>query len=125
MFSFAHRGSFDNLETFLKRMLKGDIFATLDAYAAEGVQALSANTPKETGRTAASWSSQVRYSNGNYIIEWHNSNVNKGVNISIILQYGHGTGTGGYVHGIDYINPALRPTFDRIAEKVWRAVQAA
>lgn len=125
MIEIGHSGSFSKLETFLFKMRKGDIYAQLEAYAQEGVNALIEYTPKDTGVTAASWGYTVSKSQGQVSIVWTNTSSNKGVNIAIILQYGHGTGTGGYVQGRDYINPALKPVFDEIAEKVWRAVVTA
>ena len=125
MFSFHHKGSFKNLDRFLLRVLKGDIYAELEMYAQEGVYALQSLTPRDSGLTANSWDYEIDRGGGNYPISWNNTNVNNGVNIAVILQYGHGTGTGGYVAGYDYINPALKPIFDAIAEKVWRAVRNA
>lgn len=125
MIEFGHRGSFSRLETFLLKMRKGDIYAKLEHYAQQGVNALIDSTPKDSGITAASWGYEIVKTQGQLTITWTNTSSNKGVNIAIILQYGHGTGTGGYVQGRDYINPALRPVFDQIAEKVWKAVTSA
>ena len=94
----------------------------LDKYGREGVAALASATPIESGKTASSWYYEIKNSNGSATISFYNSNVNKGVPIAIILQYGHGTGTGGWVQGRDYINPAIQPVFDRIAEEAWREV---
>ena len=94
----------------------------LEKYAKEGVSALAAATPIDSGKTASSWGYEIEVSGDSATIHWTNSNENKGVNIAVILQFGHGTGTGGYVQGRDYINPAMRPVFDRIAEEVWREV---
>lgn len=123
MFQLISRGSFKNLERFIKRAMKKDIYAQLDAYAQAGVDALRSATPVDSGITSASWSYEIDDSRGRYTIAWKNSNINKGVPIAIILQFGHGTGTGGYVAGRDYINPAIKPTFDKISEKVWQAVK--
>lgn len=101
------------------------ILNTLKKYGEIGVNALSVATPKRSGLTASSWYYDIKTSNGQYSIEWKNSNIVKGVNIAIVLQYGHGTGTGGYVKGIDYINPALKPVFDRIADDLWKEVTNA
>ena len=87
-----------------------------------GVDALAAATPVDTGKTAASWTYEIEKKNGSYSIVWLNTNVNKYVNIALILQYGHGTRNGGYVKGRDYINPAIQPIFDKIAEDAWREV---
>lgn len=120
-----HRGSFKKVETFLDRMAKGDLYKALDRYAKEGVVALQANTPQDSGETAASWDYSINRSGRSLTITWTNTNVVNGVPIAIILQYGHGTGTGGYVQGQDYINPAMKPVFDRIADNVWRVVTTA
>lgn len=97
----------------------------LQKYGQQGVAALSAATPVESGTTANSWSYEIKTSGQSATIYWSNSNVNKGVNIAVILQFGHGTGTGGYVQGRDYINPAMRPIFDKIAEEAWMEVVKA
>lgn len=123
--SFKVSGSFDNTLRFLRRMLKGEPWATLHDLGQEGVSALQAYTPIDTGETANSWSYEIVDESGQYKIIWSNSHVNDGVNIAVILQYGHGTGGGGYVVGRDYINPALRPTFDKIVDRMWKAVTSA
>lgn len=92
----------------------------LDKYGQEGVMALQENTPKETGLTASSWYYEIVKTNTGYSIQWKNSNIQNGVPIAIILQYGHATGTGGYVEGTDYINPAIGPIFERIAKNAWK-----
>ena len=97
----------------------------LDKYGQKGVDALASATPRESGETANSWSYEITGGDGNYAIQWNNSHVNKGVNIAIILQYGHGTGTGGYVVGRDYINPAVQPIFDEMAETIWKEVESS
>lgn len=122
MITLSSSGNFDRTFRFLKKMQNLRIQNILEKYAQQGVQALSQATPLDTGRTASSWSYEVEVGNETATIHWMNSNVNKGVNIAVILQFGHGTGTGGYVQGRDYINPAMRPIFDRIAEEVWREV---
>ena len=116
------RGNFNNLASFLRAMKEPTIAQILDSYGQQGVSALAAYTPYLSGATASGWYYEVSSTEGSYIIQWSNSNVNKGVSIALILQYGHGTGTGGYVVGRDYINPALQPIFDKIAEQVWREV---
>lgn len=121
-FNVRTTGSFQNTERFLNRMKRGDIYATLDKFGLEGVNALQSNTPIDSGRTSTSWTYEIVKQRGSYAIVWNNENVVNGVNIAVILQYGHGTGTGGYVQGRDYINPALRPIFDRMAETVWKEV---
>lgn len=125
MISYTVKGSFKNLEAFLGKMSKADIFAALDVYAQEGVRALRAATPVDSGVTASSWGTKVEKTRGSYTISWTNTHIVSGVPIAIILQYGHGTGTGGYVAGRDYINPAMKPIFDKIAEQAWKVVTSA
>lgn len=119
---FNHRGNFNNTERFFKRARKMDFFRNLEKYAQEGVAALSSATPVDSGLTAASWDYEIKKGNGKISIYWTNSNINNGVPIAVILQYGHGTNGGGYVQGRDYINPAIRPIFDKIAENAWKEV---
>jgi hypothetical protein len=116
------RGSFAITQAFLKRLEERQYLRVLSRYGAVGVQALSEATPKDSGLTASSWTYEVKMRDGNPGIFWSNGNVNNGVNIAIILQYGHGTGTGGWVEGVDYINPALKPIFDKLIDDVWREV---
>lgn len=124
--TISSTGSFDNTDNFFSHMLSGSIFNSLDQYAQRGVEALSAATPEHTGKTANSWSYEVEKSGGNYSIHWTNSDVDEdGTPIVILLQYGHGTGTGGYVQGRDFITPAIVPIFDQISNDVWKAVQQA
>lgn len=123
--SFSSKGSFDNVEVFLKRMSRGEIFKQLEAFGAEGVAALSVATPLDSGKTARSWTYKVTQTFGHSTITWSNTHIENGVSIAIILQYGHGTGTGGYVEGRDYINPAIKPIFDKIADRTWKAVTSA
>lgn len=125
MSTFKHRGGFSKTEKFLNAMSGKRYLNALDAYGKEGVAALSAGTPKDTGLTASSWTYEIERTDSTTTLSWLNTNVNNGVNIAIILQYGHGTGTGGYVAGQDYINPAMKPIFDKISEKVWKEVQTA
>lgn len=125
MITFESSGSFKNTEAFLKRMSKGDIFQTLDAYGRQGVAALASATPSDSGVSADSWAYQVERKSGVYTITWTNSHMVAGVPIVILIQYGHGTGTGGYVQGRDFINPAIQPLFDKIANDVWKAVTSA
>ena len=120
-----HKGNFDHLDRFLKAMTKRVWMKKLAQYGEQGVEALRNATPKTTGKTAESWSYEIREESGNVVISWKNSNVNKHVNIAVILQYGHGTRNGGYVKGIDYINPALKPVFDEIANSAWKEVISA
>ena len=123
MITFKHRGSFKNTETFFKKLLKRDFLSNLDKYGKMGVEALSAATPRDTGKTADSWDYSIEESKNGVKIVWTNSNVNKGVNIALLLQYGHGTRNGGYVMGRDYINPAMQPIFEQILESAWGEVK--
>lgn len=122
MVSFKHRGNFNRIDKFLNKMQKRDYLNILDTYGRMGVDLLSSNTPVDSGKTSESWTYEIERTNDKTTIRWLNTNVNNGVNIAIILQYGHGTGTGGYVQGRDYINPAMRPVFDKIAEQAWKEV---
>lgn len=119
---FKHRGNLKKTTKFLERTVKEDYLKNLDKYGQEGVNALSLATPVDTGKTAASWDYRIEKTGPGVKLVWTNSNVNKGVNIAIILQYGHGTRNGGYVQGRDYINPAIRPIFDKIADDAWKEV---
>jgi hypothetical protein len=125
MIEIKSKGSFQTTEKFLKRMDKGDIFASLASYGERGVNALSNATPTRTGQTAGSWTYTVEKKRGLYSIVWHNTHVVDGRPIAILLQYGHATGTGGYVQGRDYINPAIQPIFDQIAADVWKVVTSS
>lgn len=117
-----HKGDFSKTEKFFNTLLNRDYLNVLDQYGKEGVAALSAATPKDSGKTAESWDYNIVSNNKQTKLVFTNSNTNNGVNIAIILQYGHGTRNGGYVVGRDYINPALRPIFDRIADAAWKEV---
>ena len=122
MISFRQKGDFSKLTRYLERAKEAAKIGILDKYGKEGVAALASATPTESGKTANSWYYEVENQNGSAKITFNNSNINKGVPIAIILQYGHGTGTGGWVQGRDYINPAVQPLFDRIAEEAWKEV---
>lgn len=122
MITLSSSGDFDRTFKFLRKMKELQIRSILEKYARQGVEALSSATPVDSGLTANSWSYTIESGFETATIHWTNSNINKGVNIAVILQFGHGTGTGGYVEGRDYINPAMRPIFDRIAEEVWMEV---
>lgn len=115
-----HRGSFKKTAKFLHNILRFDYKTILARYGKQGVQALMDATPLDSGKTAEAWKYDIEEDSNGVSIVWSNENVNKGVNIAIILQYGHGTGTGGYVVGRDYINPALQPIFDEMAKTVWK-----
>lgn len=125
MISFTVSGSTTRTMKFLQAIQGQDMFSDLDSLARRGVEALRAATPFETGATAAGWGYRIEKSSGSARIVWTNSHRVNGVLIAIILQYGHGTGTGGYVSGRDYINPAIKPIFDEIANDVWRKVTQA
>lgn len=122
MISFRHKGDFSKLTNFLEKAKNVIRIGDLDKYGREGVAALESATPVDTGITASSWYYKVEHKDGSATISFYNSNIQNGVPIAIILQYGHGTGTGGWVEGRDYINPAIRPIFDKIAESAWREV---
>lgn len=120
--SFSLSGSTKKTQSFLAGLSKGDPYSGLDSLAQKGVNALRASTPIDSSQTANSWSYEIERSGGGVQISWINTNNVGGVNIAVILQYGHGTGTGGYVSGRDYINPAIKPVMEEIANEVWRRV---
>lgn len=121
MVEFRNKGNFNKTFAFLKRNRKIHL-SDLEKYGEQGVEALRQATPKDTGFTADSWYYEIVESDGRIAIQWLNRNVVEYVNIAVILQYGHATGTGGYVQGTDYINPALKPIFDKIAKGAWEEV---
>lgn len=122
MIRFRHKGDFSKLTNFLERAKEVVHLGNLDKYGREGVAALASATPVDSGLTANSWYYEISNKNGSVTISFFNSNIQNGVPIAIILQYGHGTGTGGWVQGRDYINPAIRPIFDKIADEAWKEV---
>ena len=122
MIRFTSKGDFSKATRYFKRVSEASKIKILEKYGAKGVAALSSATPVEGGLTASSWSYNVEREPGRSVINFTNSNQNKGVHIAIILQYGHGTGTGGWVEGRDYINPAIQPVFDDILEQAWTEV---
>ena len=122
MIKFEQKGDFSKLTRYLERTKETVKLGDLDRYGRAGVSALSSATPVRTGLTASSWYYKIENSNGVASISFHNSNIQNGVPIAIVLQYGHGTRNGGWVQGRDYINPAIQPIFDSIAEKAWREV---
>lgn len=122
MISFRQKGDFSNLSRFLERAKETVKIGDLDKYGRAGVAALSSATPVDTGKTAASWTYEIVRQNGSVSIEFHNTNIQKDIPIAIILQNGHATGTGGWVEGRDYINPAIQPIFDKIAKEAWEEV---
>ena len=123
MIVFKQRGNFNNLEGFLDRV-SGHRYITwkLNNYGQKGVDALQAATPKRTGKTADSWSYEIIEEGDQIKIVWNNSNYNKWAQVAVLIQYGHGTRNGGYVEGIDYINPAMKSVFQDIADAVWEVV---
>ena len=122
MISFRQQGDFSKLTGFLEKAKEIVKIGNLDKYGREGVAALSSATPVESGLTANSWTYKIEQNNGSATISFHNTNIQNGIPIAIILQYGHGTGTGGWVQGRDYINPAIQPVFDKIANDAWKEV---
>lgn len=122
MITFKHKGNFVNLTRYFERIKRTVRLSDLDKYGREGVAALASATPVDTGLTASSWYYRITNKNGRIEITFGNSNIQNGVLIAIILQYGHGTGTGGWVEGRDYINPAIQPIFDKIVNNAWREV---
>lgn len=125
MIGFRTSGSFSQTEAFLKKLQRLDLKALLDSCGKIGVAALERATPVDSGLAAGSWGYKVSQNGRNYSIIWTNSDVENGFPVAIMLQYGYGTGTGGYVQGRDYINPAMRPVFDDIAQTVWKAVTSS
>ena len=122
MISFRHKGDFSKLTRFLERV-KGVVhLGCLDKYGREGVAALASATPVDTGLTADSWYYKITNDGQSAKVTFHNSNIQNGVPIAIILQYGHGTRNGGWVQGRDYVNPAVQPIFDKLANEAWREV---
>lgn len=122
MITFRQKGDFSKLNHYFEKLKEGIKIGDLDKYGRAGVEALSNATPKDTGQTASSWYYEIKRSNGSVSIQFKNSNVHEGVPIAVILQYGHGTGTGGWVEGRDYINPAIQPIFDAITNNAWKEV---
>ena len=125
MITFRHKGDFSKTAKFLERAKHAVRLSDLDRFGREGVAALASATPVDSGLTARSWYYEIVYTKSGAKITFNNSNIQNGVPIAIILQYGHGTGTGGWVEGRDYINPAIQPVFDRIADDAWREVTKA
>lgn len=120
--SITHTGDFKRTDRFLHGLMKLHFANKLNRYGERGVEALKSATPIDTGNTGDHWSYEIVEEPGRTSVWWNNNNINKGVNIAVILQYGHGTRNGGYVKGIDYINPAIRPIFTEMAEAMWKEV---
>src|SRR5580765_97869 len=122
MITITQKGSFRNTERYLSKLKSAQLFAVLNKYGSLGQNALSNATPADTGLAANSWFYTIEQRPGYYSIRWHNSDVENGFPVAVMIQYGHGTGTGGYVQGRDYINPAIRPIFDQIVAEAVREV---
>lgn len=122
MIKFSQKGDFKKSIIYMEKLKEAIHLSTFDKYGREGVSALSSATPVDSGKTASSWYYKIERTKDTISITFYNSNINKGVPIAIILQYGHGTGTGGWVEGRDYINPAIQPIFDKMAEEAWKEV---
>lgn len=122
MIQIRHKGDFSKFQKYLGNLKKTVHLSDLEKYGQEGVAALASATPVDTGKTASSWYYEIVRGNGTISINYCNSNINDGVPIAIILQYGHGTNNGGWVEGRDYINPSIQPIFDKIADSAWREV---
>lgn len=123
MIKFKQKGDFKKLNSFFERAKEVIRIGDLNKYGRLGVEALQSATPKDTGETANSWYYDIVREDGKASIVWKNKNINDGVSIAIILQYGHATGNGAYVQGVDYVNPAMKPVFDNIAESAWKEVE--
>lgn len=122
MIIFRQKGNFSKFDTYTERLLEVVGQGRLDKYGREGVEALMSVTPRDTGKTAESWYYTITRKKEKVTISFNNSNIEDGVPIAIILQYGHATRNGGWVEGLDYINPAIQPIFDKIAKKAWAEV---
>lgn len=122
LIKIKHKGNFNNAERFFNRVLKKDYLNILEKYGEMGVAVLRGVTPSESGKTADSWSFGIEEGKGTVTLYWSNSNENNGVNIAVLLIYGHGLQNGGYVQGVDFVNPAMRPIFDKIADESWKEV---
>lgn len=123
MFNFKVRGNWDRTERFLKRAYNLDLGKLLEKYAQQGVEALSASTPVNTGLAASSWGYRIDQGKGESTITWTNSDIEGGCSVVLLIQYGHGTRNGGYVEGRDFINPAMRPVFDNMITEIWKEVE--
>lgn len=122
MIKLTVKGNYSKTRKFLDGILRRDYTKILAKYAEEGVRALSENTPKDSGETAASWGYTISQTNGKCTITWTNSNIAEYIPVAILIQYGHATKDGYFIEGIDFINPALKPIFDKIAKKAWQEV---
>ena len=125
MITFRQKGDFSKFNKYLERVKRAAKMSILDKYGREGVAALASATPVDTGKTASSWYYRIDNKPGSISITFNNSNIQNGVPIAIILHYGHATGNGGWVEGRDYINKAIQPVFDKLANEAWREVTKA
>lgn len=125
MISISSSGSYTKTETWLRKIARGEFFAELDSLAARGAAALAGATPVDSGLSAQSWTYTVEKNGGSCTITWLNTDVESGFPVAVMLQYGYSTGTGGYVAGRDYINPAMKPIFDEIEQAVWKVVTSS
>lgn len=123
--SISHRGDFEKTACFLRKMSKRQLLKQLGEYGQMGVNALKAATPVRTGKTASSWSYEIHQNGSDVSLVWTNSNKSRGVPIVFYIQYGHGTRSGRYIQGYDFINPAIRPVFDQIKKDIWGEVTSA
>lgn len=123
LFEFKTSGNFNNLERFLMGAKKARYASIMEDYARRGVEALSAATPRDSGRTAESWYYNIISDHDGFLIEWCNDNIQDGFNVAVGIQYGHATGTGGYVNGVDYINPAMHDILEGIVKECWEELQ--
>ncbi len=123
MIKFTHSGSFKNTEDFFQKVKKNPSYQTiLDKYGRSGIDALQSATPTDSGLTRDSWGYEINKTRSGFSITWTNSNLKEGVPIAILIQYGHGTKSGSFVQGRDFINPAMKPIFDKLAEDLWKEV---
>lgn len=122
MIKLKQSGNFKNTEEFFRIVGEGDYLKGLEYFGEAGVKALMEATPKDTGLTAASWSYSIEKTKDGIVLSWNNSNIQDGVNVAAVIQYGHGMPSGYYVEGVDYINPALKPLFDLISKRAWEEV---
>lgn len=122
MITFKHKGNFDKTTAFLTAAGKGDYLRGLERYGELGVQLLKAATPRDTGKTAESWNYSISRTKNGIALNWNNTNLNKGISIALLIQFGHATSQGYYVQGVDYINPALKPLFDTLGKQLWEEV---
>ena len=120
--TFTQRGDFSNTKKFLKRVSSKNFQQMLHAYGKRGVEILSAVTPKKTGLTAASWDYNIEITKDSITINWTNSNISQGIPVALLIEWGHATRNGGWVEGIDYINPVMQPIFDEMSREIWREV---